>query len=61
MPFKRFKTATACLLGVLFLLTYVQMFVGIFEGLIQSFVLTMLTTTYLALGVSHEEHEGKEA
>ena len=61
LPFGRYKTITAGLLGVLFLLTYVQMFVGIFEGLIQAFVLTMLTTTYLALGVAHEEHEGKEA
>ena len=32
-----------------------QVFLGIFEGLIQSFVITMLTVTYLAIGTQHEE------
>ncbi len=37
---------------VLFLVVWMQMFFGIFEGLIQSFVLTMLTITYLATGIA---------
>ncbi len=37
---------------VLFLLVWAQIFFGIFEGLIQSFVLTMLTITYLATGIA---------
>ena len=31
------------------------MLFGVFEGAIQAFVITMLTTTYLAIGVCHEE------
>ncbi len=45
------------LIGAMFLLTWVNIFFGIFEGLIQSFVITMLTTTYLAIG-THIEDEG---
>ena len=41
----------------IFLLAYVNMFFGIFEGLIQSFVITMLTTTYLAIGVQVEDEK----
>lgn len=37
---------------ILFLLVWAQIFFGIFEGLIQSFVLTMLTITYLATGIA---------
>jgi F-type H+-transporting ATPase subunit a len=47
-------------MGVLFILTWAQIVLGIFEGLIQSFVLTMLTTTYLAMGTAHEQDEHKE-
>lgn len=43
------------LLSILFLLTWIQIVLGIAEGLIQSFVLTMLTVTYLAMGTQHEE------
>jgi F-type H+-transporting ATPase subunit a len=45
-------------LNIAFLIAFAQIFFGIFEGLIQAFVITMLTTTYLAIGVQHEdEHE----
>jgi F-type H+-transporting ATPase subunit a len=40
---------------IMFLLTWAQMFFGIFGGLIQSLVITMLTVTYLAMGTSPEE------
>lgn len=39
---------------ILLALVYAQMFFGIFEGLIQAFVLTMLTTTFLAMGTSSQ-------
>ena len=43
---------------IMFLLTWAQMFFGIFHGLIQSFVITMLTVTYFAMGtVSEESHQ----
>ncbi len=42
-------------MNVAFLIAFAQIFFGIFEGLIQAFVITMLTTTYLAIGVQHEE------
>jgi len=54
---KFLKATSSVFVGLLFLITYTQMFVGIFEGLIQSFVLTMLTTTYLSIGVAHETSE----
>lgn len=44
-------------LNIAFLITWLQMFFGIFEGCIQAFVITMLTTTYLAIGVQHDEDE----
>lgn len=41
---------------MLFALVFIQMFFGFFEGLIQAFVLTMLTATYLSMGVTdHDE------
>ena len=47
-----------------FILSFTQMFFGIFEGVIQSFVLTMLTTVYLTMGLKqdddHESQESKE-
>ncbi len=46
------------LIGAMFLLTWVNIFFGIFEGLIQSFVITMLTTTYLAIGTQSEDDAG---
>ncbi len=42
-------------LALVFSLAFLEMFFGIFEGLIQSFVLTMLTSTYLAMASSHDE------
>lgn len=42
-------------MNIAFLIAFAQIFFGIFEGLIQAFVITMLTTTYLAIGVQHEE------
>lgn len=52
-------------LNVLLILSWLHIFLGIFEGLIQSFVITMLTTTYLAIGTQHDpshekHHETKE-
>jgi F-type H+-transporting ATPase subunit a len=39
---------------LLFALTWLQLFFGVFEALIQSFVISMLSSTYLALAVKHE-------
>jgi F0F1-type ATP synthase membrane subunit a len=39
---------------VLFVVAWIQMFFGIFESLIQSFVIAMLSMTYLALSVKHD-------
>ena len=47
-------------LNIFFLVAWVQIFLGIFEGLIQSFVLTMLTTTYLAMNLHHSSNEHTE-
>jgi F-type H+-transporting ATPase subunit a len=44
---------------IVYFIVWAQMFFGIFEGLIQAFVLTMLTTTYLAMGVASENNEEK--
>lgn len=49
------KKIVSFFVGAMFLLTYVNMFFGIFEGLIQAFVITMLTTTYLAIGTQVED------
>lgn len=38
----------------LFVLAAIQMFFGVFEPLVQSFVIAMLSMTYLALGVKHD-------
>jgi F-type H+-transporting ATPase subunit a len=45
------------LLVAVFFLAGTQMFFGIFEGFVQAFVLTMLTITYLAVGIQDEEAE----
>ena len=42
------------LLVAVFFLAGAQIFFGIFEGFVQSFVLTMLTITYLAVGIQDE-------
>jgi F-type H+-transporting ATPase subunit a len=47
---------------LIFFLAWAQFFFGIFEGLIQSFVIMMLTLTYLSLGITQHDqqaHEGK--
>ncbi len=41
--------------GFVFFLAGLQMFFGIFEALVQAFVLTMLSLTYLAIAVSESE------
>ncbi len=38
----------------IFCIAWLQMFFGIFEGIIQAFVLTMLTITYLATGLDSD-------
>lgn len=42
----------ACL-GIVFFMTGLQMFFGVFEGMIQAFVLTMLTISYLSLAIAN--------
>ena len=48
------------LLIITFFLAGTQVFFGVFEGFVQSFVLTMLTITYLAVGVQDEEEVVEE-
>lgn len=43
------------LLVAVFFLAGAQVFFGIFEGFVQSFVLTMLTITYLAVAIQNDE------
>ena len=38
-------------LGMVFALSWGQIFFGIFEGMVQAFVLTMLTLTYISVAV----------
>lgn len=45
------------LLVAVFFLAGVQIFFGIFEGFVQSFVLTMLTITYLAVAIRKDDDE----
>jgi F-type H+-transporting ATPase subunit a len=40
-----------------FFVTWLQLFFGIFEGVIQSFVLTMLTITYLSMSTSSSKEQ----
>ncbi len=54
--FKAFKIITSSMLTLVFALSFLEIFFGIFEGLIQAFVLTMLTSTYLAMS----GHEGDD-
>lgn len=44
-----------------FLLAYFQIILGIGEGLIQSFVIIMLTSTYLSMSLQHDEPETDHA
>jgi len=43
------------LFNTLMIIAWTQLFLGVFEGVIQSFVLTMLTITYLSIGTQHDE------
>jgi F-type H+-transporting ATPase subunit a len=45
------------LLVAVFFLAGAQMFFGIFEGFVQSFVLTMLTITYLAVAIQKDDDD----
>ena len=44
----------------LFAIAWVQMFFGVFESLIQSFVIAMLSMTYLALNIHHDRQKDRE-
>lgn len=44
--------ATNAVLALVFFLSFLQMFFGVFEGIVQAFVLTMLTITYLSLALA---------
>ncbi len=61
-PFPYLKKISAVFMFILFLFSWLQIGLGIGEGLIQSFVITMLTLTYLSMGIYQEtSHEHKEA
>ena len=53
--FPTFEKILKFFINIAFLMTWLQVIFGVFEASIQAFVITMLTTTYLAIGVSHEE------
>jgi len=38
----------------------INLFFGIFEGIIQAFVFAMLSLTYLSLALAHEEHDEED-
>lgn len=42
---------------LVFFLTWAQLFFGVFEGLIQSFVVMMLTLTYLSMGIAQHDSQ----
>ncbi len=47
-------------LNILFAVTWLQIVLGIGEAMMQSFVLTMLTATYLSMAMQHNNDEHKE-
>lgn len=47
-------------LNIVFILSWMQLFFGVFEALIQSFVIAILTITYLALSVEHDLETDKK-
>ncbi len=53
------KIINGCL-NTLFVITWIQIILGIGEAMMQSFVLTMLTATYLGMALQHGAHEHKE-
>jgi F-type H+-transporting ATPase subunit a len=54
---KAISITLKALLIAVFFLAGTQIFFGVFEGFVQSFVITMLTITYLAVGVQHDNIE----
>ncbi|MBD3231613.1 hypothetical protein GF322_03030 [Candidatus Dependentiae bacterium] len=48
------------ILIIVFFLAGTQIFFGIFEGIVQSFVITMLTITYLAVAIQEENDDEEE-
>ncbi|MDQ5890917.1 MAG: F-type H+-transporting ATPase subunit a [Candidatus Dependentiae bacterium] len=68
VAFKIFRLSAASSLGnvinkcvqILFIITGIQMFFGVFDSLIQSFVIAMLSMTYLALSVKHDLHSDRK-
>lgn len=60
--FKALKIITTSILTIVFALSFLEIFFGIFEGLIQAFVLTMLTSTYLAMSGhgGDDKHDGNK-
>jgi F0F1-type ATP synthase membrane subunit a len=48
------------LFSLIFIITWIQIGFGICEGLIQSFVITMLSMTYLAIGIQSESYSDNE-
>lgn len=57
---RNIKIILNTVLGVVFSLAWLQMFFGVFEGFVQAFVVTMLTVTYLAVGIHDENEVAKE-
>ncbi len=55
-----FQTIYSVITSMLFIITWLQLFLGVFEGLIQSFVLTMLTTTYLSMAIAPTDEHNEE-
>lgn len=58
--FKPLRILCSSGLALVFALSFLEIFFGIFEGLIQAFVLTMLTSTYLAMSAhdGNKKHDG---
>lgn len=46
---------------LIFIPIWAQLFFGVFEGMIQSFVIMMLTLTYLSMGISHHNEQNHQA
>lgn len=52
-PYPFFERILNICLAAVFFLAFLQMFFGVFEGMVQAFVLTMLTITYLSLALAN--------
>lgn len=53
-------TALDVMSVLIFLPIWAQLFFGVFEGMIQSFVIMMLTLTYLSMGISHHTEQNHQ-